>query len=166
MSSCVASCCTCFRKASCAFETSDSSPTGGVPLSCRFALSCSVRYSNRKRNKKHALPMTRALFGFVPNVVGRWWSSKDLLLRRSNYVHHRSWSRLPHEAAVHNTKTLRASSRSVPLRLAAEPISSFRFSRLSVSDRFVLLPDLRHAVSSSALRRIAPLHLDTSPSHN
>src|ERR1700682_1431405 len=164
MSSCAASCCTYFRKSSCAFGTSDSSPTVGAPHFCRFAFICSVRCNNRRPNQKHPLPMTRALLGSAPSVVGRWWSSKDLLLPRSNSVLHRSWSRLPHESAVHNTKTLRASSRSVPLRLAAEPISSFRFSTLSPSDDFAFLPALGRAVSTSALRRIAPAHLDTSPS--
>ena len=35
---------------------------------------------------------------------------------------------------------------------------------LSGNDRFALLPALGRAVSSSALRRTAPAHLDTSPS--
>ena len=51
-------------------------------------------------NKKHPLPMTRALFGSVPSVVGRWWSSRDSLLPKSNSVLHRSRSRLPHETTL------------------------------------------------------------------
>jgi Transposase zinc-binding domain len=139
--------------------------TRDAPLSCRLAFSCSAQNSNRKLNKKNSRPMTRALFGSAPPVVGQWWFSKDLLLPRSTSVLHRSWSRLPHETTVHNTKTLRASPRSVPLRLAAEPISSFRFSPPLASDRFALLPALGREVSSSALRRIALAHLDTVPSH-
>jgi site-specific recombinase XerD len=69
-----------------------------------------------------------------------------------------------HETAVHNTKTLRASPRSVPLHLAAEQISFSRFSTLSVSDNCALLPAPGRAVLSSALRRTPPAHLDTAPS--
>src|ERR1039458_1363884 len=164
MSSCAASCCTCFPKASSAFATSASWLTGDVPLSCRFAFNCSVRYSNRTQNKKRPLPMNRALFGSVPSVAGPWSSSRDLLRPRSNSVLHPSWPRLPHETAVHNPKTLRASPRPVPLRLAAEQISSSPFSTPSVSDNLALLSALGRTVLSSALRRTPPAHLDTSPS--
>jgi len=57
--------------------------------------------------------------------------------------------------------TLRASARFVALRLAAEPISSSRFSTLSVSGRFALLPA---PVLSSKLRRTASAYLDAPPS--
>src|ERR1019366_9198974 len=158
MSSCAPSCCTCFPKASSAFATSASWLTGDVPLSCRFAFNCSVRYSNRTQNKKHPLPTNRALFGSVPSVLGLWSSSRDLLLPRSNFVLPPFWPRLPHESAAHNTKALRALPRSVPLRLAAEQIASSRFSTLSVYDRFALLPTPGRAVLSSVLRRTAPAH--------
>ena len=72
MNSCAASSCMCFRKASCAFGTSDSSPTGGAPHFCRFAFICSVRCNDRRPNQKHPLPMNRALFGAVPV----WWADE------------------------------------------------------------------------------------------
>ena len=50
-SSCAASYCISFRKASCASATSASSPTGGVPRSYRFAFTFSARHHNRKPNK-------------------------------------------------------------------------------------------------------------------
>src|ERR1019366_6890548 len=162
MSSCAASYCTCFRKVSCVSATSASWPIADAPLSCRLAFNCSVRYSNRTQNKKRPLPMNRALFGSVPSVAGLWSSSRDLLRPRSNSVLHPSWPRLPHETAVHNPKTLRASLRSVPLRLAAEQISSSPFSTLSVSDNLALLSALGRTVLSSALRRTAPAYLDTA----
>src|SRR6266849_3832542 len=86
MSSCVASCCTCFPKASSASATSASSPTGGAPLSCRFAIDYSMQYSHRNPNQKPRQLSSRTRFGSVPNVAAPWWSSRDLLLPRSNSV--------------------------------------------------------------------------------
>ena len=71
MSSCVASCCTCFRKVSCASATSAFWPTASVPLFCRFAFSCSARYQSRKPNNTLPPPKTPPIFGAVPSVVAR-----------------------------------------------------------------------------------------------
>jgi Putative transposase len=65
--SCVDSCCTCFRKASFAFGTSDSWPTAGVPRTCHSAFYGSARHRNL--NKRFPLPV-RAMYGFAPTVVG------------------------------------------------------------------------------------------------
>src|SRR5713226_6806015 len=80
MSSCVASCCTCFPKVSSASATSASSPTAGVPLSCRFAIDYSTQNRHRNPNQKPRQPSRRTHFGSVPNVAAPWWSSRDLLL--------------------------------------------------------------------------------------
>ena len=157
MSSCAASCCMYSPKASSAFATSVSSPTAGVPLCCRFAGKRSARY-NRKLNQKHPQPMNPACFGFVPTVVGQCGSSNDLPLPNSNSVLHRTRLRLPHETAVHNTKTSRAPSRSAPVRLLARPIPPSRFSTLCISDRFARLPDPWGALLSSAPPRSAQPH--------
>src|SRR6202023_2875259 len=100
MSSCVASCCTCSRKVSCASATSASWPTANVPPPCHFASNCSA--GHRKPSKRPPPPV-RAIFGLVPSVVGRCWSSKDSPLLKSNFVLHR-WSRLRHEAIFSNSK--------------------------------------------------------------
>src|SRR5712692_2285819 len=86
MSSCVASCCTCFPKVSSASATSASSPTAGVPLSCRFAIDYSTQNRHRNPNQKPRQPSRRTHFGSVPNVAAPWWSSRDLLRPRSNSV--------------------------------------------------------------------------------
>src|ERR1700694_4449764 len=124
MHSYVASFCTCFRTASYASATSASWPTGAVPLSCLFAFRCSARH--RKQSKTRQAPRTPLIFGSAPSVLDRWWSSKDSPLPRYNFVLH-LWSPLPHETTLHSNKTLRASPRSVTLRLIAEPISSSFF---------------------------------------
>jgi hypothetical protein len=62
MSSSPASCYTCSLKASCAFATSASSPTGGGPLSCHFAGKPSQWFS-RKPNQKHPRPSKPDRFG-------------------------------------------------------------------------------------------------------
>jgi hypothetical protein len=69
MSSCAASCCTCFRKVSFAFATSDSSPTGDALRSWHFAFSCSAQH--RRQSNTHQTPKTQVIFGSAQNVVHR-----------------------------------------------------------------------------------------------
>ena|SRR5208283_1301774 len=129
MSSYAASCYTCFPKASCASGTSASWPIGDAPRSCHFASSYSARH--RQPSTRPHPPMTQILFGSAPTVATRWWSSKDLRLPKSNFVLHQFWSRLPHETTLSSAKSLRASTRSRLLRLAAQNISSSRSSNRS-----------------------------------
>src|SRR5450759_4476773 len=86
MSSCAASCCTRCPKASSASATSASSPTGGAPLSCRFAIDYSMQNSHRNPNQKLRWLSSPAHFGSVPNVAAPWWSSRDLPRPSSNFV--------------------------------------------------------------------------------
>ena len=67
-------------------DTSASSPTAGVPFSCRFAIDYSTQNSHRNPNQKPRQPSSRTHFGSVPNVAAPWWSSRDLLLPSSNSV--------------------------------------------------------------------------------
>ena len=69
--SCAASYCISFRKASCASGTSASWPTGGVPLSFRFAFTISAQPMSRKPNNTFPPPKTRRIFGTAPTVVAR-----------------------------------------------------------------------------------------------
>jgi len=75
---------TCFQKASCAFATSDSSPTAAAPRSCRFAFICSAR--RRRQSNTYQAAKTQVIFGSAQNVVDRCRSSRGLLLPRSNFV--------------------------------------------------------------------------------
>src|ERR1019366_9105782 len=104
MSSCAASCYTCFPKASSAFATSASSPTGGGPLSCHFAGKPSQRFS-RKPNHKHPPPRKPDRFGSVPTVADRWWSSRDLRRLRSSSVRHPFSPEPPHETTFPSSLT-------------------------------------------------------------
>jgi hypothetical protein len=54
---------------------------------------------------------------------------------KSNFVSHR-WSPLPHETTLSINKILRASPRSVVVRLIAEQICSFSFLSGSLCDIF------------------------------
>ncbi|SRR6266849_4985898 len=163
MSSCAVSCCTCFPKASSAFATSASSPIGGVPLFCRYAFNYSTWLRHRRPNQKPPLPRNRVHFGSVLSVEDRWWSSRDLRPLRSNSVLPHTQLPLLHETLVHNPKPLRASPRSAPLRLAAEPISSHRCFPPFPSHRFAVLPASQRAPLPSTLPRTALLHLHTAP---
>src|SRR4029453_15444793 len=116
MNSCAASSCMCFPKASCAFETSDSWPTGDAPSSCHFAFICSIQ--RRRPSKTYPAAKTQVIFGAVQNAVDRRRLSKDSLLPKSNSALHLPWSLLPHETTLYNSKLLRASAPSVSLCLA------------------------------------------------
>ena len=99
MSSCVASCYTCFQKGSCAFGTSDTSPTGDAPRFCHFAFICSAQH--RRRSKTHPVAKTQVTFAAAQNVVDRWWSSKGSRPQKSNFVLHHC-SPLPHDRTFYN----------------------------------------------------------------
>src|ERR1035437_8816241 len=117
MSSCAASCCTCFPKASSAFATSASSPRssspfappapsppGGGPLSCHFA-GKPLQWFSRKPNHQPPPPRKQDRFGSVPTVEGRWWSSRNLRPPRSYSVRHPFSSEPPHETIFPSSLT-------------------------------------------------------------
>ena len=161
MNSYVVSCCTCFPTASYASATSASWPTAAVPLSCLFVFRCSARH--RKQSQTRQAPRTPLIFGSAPSVLDRWWSSRDSRLPRCNFVLHR-WSPLPHETTLFTNKILRASPRSVVVRLIAEQICSSRF--LSGSLCHLCSQKLRseRAERSTVLRSTVPAPPDANPS--
>jgi hypothetical protein len=61
------SCCTCFRKVSCAFGASAFSPTAGAPRSCHFAFICSVQHHRQNRSFQAAKP--QVIFGYAQIAV-------------------------------------------------------------------------------------------------
>src|ERR1039457_2441991 len=100
MSSCAAASCPCCPKASSASATLASSPTGGAPLSCRFACNSSAQYRHRRPNQKPPRSRNPAHFGSVPSVAAAWWSSRDLPRPSSNSVLHPFSSEPPHETTI------------------------------------------------------------------
>src|SRR5258708_20634553 len=95
---------------------------------CHCALICSVQHHRQSKTCQAA--KTQVIFGSAQNVVDRCWSSRGLLLPRSNSVFHLPWSLLPHEATLYNTKLLCSSARSISLCLALLHTPSFPFLRL------------------------------------
>src|SRR6266699_3592390 len=133
MSSCDASCYICCPKALSAFATSASWPTGGAPLSCRFAFNYSEPYRHRRPNQKPPLPRNRAHFGSVPNVAAAWWSSRDLPLPRSNSVLRPLPPESPHDPTI--PSPLPGASHHLPpwcALLAPKPVPHFK-PRLELS---------------------------------
>src|ERR1035437_1533165 len=98
MSSCAASSCICFPRASCVSVTSAFLRTGGAPLSFRCASQHWAQF-HRRPNQKPPPPRNRTLFGAAPSVADRWPSSNDSPLLKSNSVLHPCWSLLRHETA-------------------------------------------------------------------
>src|ERR1017187_6879014 len=161
MSSCVASCYTCYPKGSCAFGTSDTSPTGDAPRFCHFAFICSAQH--RRRSKTHPVTKTQVTFAAAQNVVDRWWSSKGSRPQKSNFVLHHC-SPLPHDRTFYNAKLLCASAPSLSLCLAVLPTASFYFLKSSLRESLALSPLFHLSLSSVELCRTAPLHLYTASS--
>src|SRR5260370_13525778 len=85
-------------------------------------------------HKRELLPARRP-GPSAPSVVDRWWSSRGTPLRTSNSGLHR-WSLLPHETTLSSSNPSRVSACSLPLRLAAEQISSCRFLGAVYAIRF------------------------------
>src|ERR1019366_9555585 len=121
MSSCDSSCYTCFPKASSAFATSASSPTGGGPLSCHFAGKPSLRFS-RKPNHQPPPPRKPDRFGSVPTVAGPWWSSRGLRRLRSSSVRHPFSPEPPHETTFPSSLTRSPSPPAGVLSNSREPL--------------------------------------------
>src|SRR5260370_3851073 len=164
MSSCAASYCTCFRKVSCAFGTSASSPTADAPRSCHFAFICSAQH--RKQSKTYPAAKTQVIFGSAQNVVDRCRSSRGLLLSRSNSVLHLPWLRMPHETTLYSTNPLRVSARSVSLCLAVLQTGAFYFLKSCLHESFEHSSSFHFSLSSVVLCRTPPAHLDTAASLN
>ena len=157
MNSCVASSYTCSPKVSYAFAILVSWPIGDVPLSCHYAFTCLARHKNRTRIK---MPLARTVSGVVPSVVDRWWSSKGLRLRKSNFVPHHC-SLLPHETPLSNPNPSRLSACSVSLRLNAEQNSILNF--LGASSTILSCPSPFPAPSAVLYRTVsATLHTAVS----
>ena len=163
MNSCVASSCTCSPKVSYAFAILVSWPIGDVPLSCRYAFTCLARHNNRRRIK---MPLARTVSGVAPSVVDRWWSSKGLRLRKSNFVLHHC-SLLPHETLLSNPNP-RLSACSVPLRLNAEQNSILNFlgplhdTPLPVSVPGAFCHALPHSLRNTPHRCLLPFNLHSA----
>jgi len=127
---------------------------------------CFQLLSAAPQPSKRSPPPVRVIFGLAPSVVGRCWSSKDLLLLRSSFVLHRPRMPSPHETTIDITKPLRASARCLPLCLLAQPIPFSRFPRspfCGISDfsATLLRPQL-----GAVLCCTSPVHRQTHSSHN
>jgi len=163
MSSCAASCCTCFPKASCVFATSVSWPTGNAPPSCRFVFNCWAQHNSPQPNKTCHPPVTHLTFGAVPSVVHRWWSSKDSPQTKSNFALHPR-SRLPHDTTLSSSNPFRVAARYVSLRLNAQQNSSPSFPRTPAT----ILSRTRQLPNSSAVlsRTVSPTLHTAVPAHS
>jgi hypothetical protein len=142
MSSCAASCCTCFPKVSCASGTSASSPTASVPHSYHFAFICSVQH--RRQNKTFQAAKPQVIFGYAQNAVTHDGHRKTHRCRNPT-----SFSSRPgHRGRMKRPST----TRNLCVRQRAQSLRAwpFRKSRPSTFSSLVLVPVLRfrHLFSS------------------
>src|ERR1700688_2321553 len=156
-SSCAVSSCMCCPKALSAFATLASSPTGGAPLSCRFAFHYSEPQRHSTRNQKPPVPRNRAHFVAVPNAAAGGWSSSDLRLPRSNFALRPLSPESPHETNFPKPQTsIRLSARSALVRLAHE--QSLYPSPRICSNRDHLLLQSSSASHTALLPPSTPVH--------
>src|ERR1035438_2597501 len=90
MSSCAASCSICYRRASCAFATSDSSPIATAPHSCRCAFNCSAAQRSKLLSLHHRPLKTRTPSGTAQSAAEPCTSSSGSLLHNSCFAHRRN----------------------------------------------------------------------------
>jgi hypothetical protein len=131
MSFSVASYFTCSPRASSASATSASSPTAGAPSCCHSASPLFTPF-HRKTNRKPRPLLQRTRCGAVPSAADRWPSSNDSPRHNSNFVLHRSWSRLheitrPQPQLLAPFSALRGSVSPSPLDTFLIPQNRFRF---------------------------------------
>src|SRR5208283_3574378 len=153
MSSSAASCCTCSPRASSASATSASSPTAGGLPSCRFAFKFSAPCSHLKPNQKPPLPGNRTRFGAVLNVVGPWWSSRDLRRPSSNSVRHPFSPEPPHETTILSSRTRCSSPPAGVVRLSC-PQTSYPFPTSAQSP----VPSTRKLQANQSCLRFFQFH--------
>src|SRR5260370_3627282 len=108
------------------------------------------------------MPIARTVSRVVASVVDRWWSSKGLRLRKSNFVPHHC-SLLPHETPLSNPNPSRLSACSVFLRLNAEQNSILNFldpssTILSCSSPFPAPSAVLYRTVSATLHTAVPSH--------
>src|ERR1035437_7380449 len=163
MSSCAASYCTCFPKASSASGTSAFWPIAAALLPCRSVFSYSLADQGRRRVKTLQLPMMRKIFGAVPSAVAPWWSLHDSLPPKSSSVLHLSRSPLPHDTTIDITSVLGVSALSVLLRLLAHEILSSPSSQLSSISKLASHTTTPLPMSSVAPCRTSSTHLHPTP---
>src|SRR5664279_4455851 len=111
MSSCAASCSTCCRPASCAYATSDSSPTVNAPRCCRGAFSCSAARRERQLRRLNHLPKRLTHSGTARSAEAPCASSNGSPLPNSCFAHHLNQTSAQHEALSISAAFARASAR-------------------------------------------------------
>jgi hypothetical protein len=80
-------------------------PTGGAPLSCRFAFNDSAHYRQRRLNPSPPWRRNPAHSGSVPNVAVAWSSSRDLRRLSFNSVLHPFGLEPRHETTIPSSPT-------------------------------------------------------------
>ena len=111
MSSCAASCSICCRPASCAFVTSDSSPTATALRCCHSAGDCSADHCKTQLSRHHRLQISLSHSGTAQPAVEPCTSSNGSPLRNYCFAHHLNPKSTQHEYPSASPATARASAR-------------------------------------------------------
>jgi len=151
-------------KASCAFATSDSSPTGDAPRSCHFAFICSAQHS--RQSKTYPAAKTRVIFALPKMWCTDAGHREAYCCRDPTPFLHLSWSLLPHESTLYSTKPLRVPARSVSLRLVLLQICVLPLSPAISSQEFCTYLTLSSLTAGCSALSHSPANLGTAPSHN
>lgn len=124
MSSCAASCSICCRPASCAFVTSDSSPTATALRCCHSAGDCSADHCKTQLSRHHRLQISLSHSGTAQPAVEPCTSSNGSPLRNSCFALHLNQTSALHEALSKSAAFTRASARlRIPCLIRPEPLA-------------------------------------------
>jgi hypothetical protein len=117
----------------------------------------------KRSGKRRYLRQACLLSGFAPSALGRWRSSSGLRLPKSHSALHLSRSQLPHETAIHITKSLRVPARAISLCFAVLHIWPFPLLQSLFPGGLALHPTQEHPPMSAAPQGNSPTHLDNIP---
>ena len=124
MSSCAASCSICCRPASCAFVTSDSSPTATALHCCHSACNCSADHCKTQLSRHHRLQISLSHSGTAQPAVEPCASSNGSPLRNSCFAPLLNQTSALHEALSKSAAFARASARlRIPWVIRPEPLT-------------------------------------------
>src|SRR5664279_292502 len=119
-SSCADSCSICCHVASCASATSDFSPTGNAPSSCRSASNCSTTQRTELLHRHRRPPTSLSRYGTVQSAVEPCTSLNGSLRLNSCFALHLNPSTAQHEPLSTSSASAPAPARS-EIRCLLEP---------------------------------------------
>src|SRR5664280_1555348 len=160
-SSCADSCSICCHVASCASATSDFSPTGNAPSSCRSASNCSTAQRTELLHRHRRPPTSLSRYGTVQSAVEPCTSLNGSPRLNSCFALHLNPTSAQHEPLSASSASTRAPARTEISGLLAPGVLCYLFFQLCrplLCDAPPLQQDLKAADHTDHSGLLKPLH--------